>query len=112
MNIKQASQKLSLLGFQMGIDNTPMNFGTIVSEPFFPVGAADFKPIFRHVFIGKCHKGYYVTSHIKGYVRMKWERCEPYEAEYRNIFGGGSTLKEAIDTFVSNFKAKRYNIAA
>lgn len=111
MNMKQASRELANLGFKMDVDNTPINFGTMPAEPFFPIGAATFKPTFRDVFIGKCHKGYYVTSDIKGIVRMKWQRGFAGNASYMNIFGGGSTLKEAIDTFVNNFKTKTYNIS-
>lgn len=109
MDMDQASNKLASIGFKMGIDDTPINFGTQPSEVFFPVGAKDFIPKFRDVFIGTCVNGFYVTSHIKGYVRMKWERCQPYEANYKNIFGGGSTLKQAIETFVRNFQTKTYN---
>ena len=109
MNMEQASQTLASLGFNMGVNNTPSNFGTKTAEPFWPVDAASFKPIFRHVFIGTCVNGFYVTSHIKGYVRRKYERCQPYEATYKNIFGGGSTLQIAIDNFVKNFKSKTYN---
>jgi hypothetical protein len=107
--MKQAILKLASLGFHMGVDNTPNNFGTQPAEPFYPVDAKEWKPIFRHVFIGKCVNGFYVTSHIKSYIRRKYERCQPHEAEFKNIFGGGSTLQEAIDTFVTNFKAKTYN---
>lgn len=110
MNMKQASQELAKLGFNMGVNNTSINYGVIASEPFFPVGAKEFTPINRHVFIGSCVNGFYVTSHIKGYVRMKYHRHTD-EATYKNIFGGGSTLQEAIATFVSNFKSKTYNIS-
>jgi hypothetical protein len=108
--MKQASNELAKLGFNMGVDNTPFYFGTMTPEPFWPVRAAQWKPLFRHVFIGTCVDGFYITSHIKGYLREKYERCEPYEMDFRNIFGGGSTLKEAIDIFISNFASKTYNI--
>jgi len=109
MNMRIASARLAKLGFNMGCDNTPINFGTMTAEPFTPARAAQWKPIFRHVFIGSCVNGFYVTSHIKGYLRCKYERRQPYEAEFKNIFGGGNTLQEAIDTFVTNFKSKAYN---
>lgn len=110
MNIKQASKILASLGFNMGVDNTPIHYGTQPAEPFFPIGAATFKPISRDVFIGKCHNGWYVTSHLNGIVRMKWQRSFAGNASYLNIFGGGSTLQDAIEIFVMHFKSKTYNI--
>lgn len=109
MNLKQASKKIATLGFNIGVNDTHGKFGTIKPEPY-PVSGGYFFPHFRDVFIGKCNKGWYITSHIHGTYRRYRERCEPYDFKVANIFGGGKTLKQAVEKFECNFLTKSYNI--
>ena len=101
---------LPSLGFTMNPSGANcVDFGRIEAEPY-NVGKDHFQPFFRHVFIGKCKGGYYVTSHING--NMRKYRCRiQYEAKIGNIFGGGKTRRQAIERFAENFRNKSYNFS-
>lgn len=114
MTLKQARRQLEQLGFVFPKDNKCLD-GTIRWAYQSPEtkysGIHHFQPLFRDVFIGKAKGGFYVTSHIKG--KMRHYRCRYwYDADILNIFGHGSTLQMAIDSFVANFNTRTYNITS
>lgn len=83
-------------------------WGQQTPEPY-DTGKDHFIPQMRDVFIGTAKGGFYVTSHLKG--KMRQFRCRTwFDTDVGNIFGGGSTLQEAISEFVANFLSKTYNI--
>ena len=104
MTMKQVIKRLTLLGFSM----THGTWGSQSPEAY-NVKPDHFIPLFRDVFVGKSVGGYYVTSHIKG--KMRRYRCrEWFETTVGNIFGGGSTLEQAMLEFEVNFRNKIYNV--
>lgn len=107
MTYLQTRNKLKQLGFIFSHPKINPNWGTHAAEPY-NVGKDHFYPIYRDVFIGKAKGGYYVTSHIHG--NMRQYRCRnTYQRRIANIYGGGSTLQEAIREFCTNFISRTYN---
>ncbi len=109
MTIKQAVKRLEALGFDMSKPRHNFvgtsRYGAQSAEPFdFGKNHVLTTP-FRDVFFAECIGGWYVTSHIKFQAR-DYRRRHIYQADIRNIFGGGSTLQEAIEQFETDFKAK------
>lgn len=105
MNLKQARQRLTRLGFNM--DSECKKWGTReLTEDF------DFSPNhllsvpYRDVFIGKSADGYYIASHIR--FRGRLYRHRSYNADwmsYRNIFASGHALGQAVAIFENQFRA-------
>lgn len=111
MTLRQARARLSKIGFTFDpafrcMDGT-LRFGFTQAETV-DVGKHHFNPRNRDIYIASCNDGFYVTSHVRGIMRRY--RCRHWEpTQIKNIFGGGATLKEAIDKFCANFESKTYN---
>ena len=111
MTLKNARKQIEQLGFTFPKENKCMD-GTYRWGQKPPerhsTGKNHFRPWFRDVFIAKAKGGWYVTSHIKG--QMRQYRCRYWnDASILNIFGHGSTLQIAVDSFVTNFNSGTYN---
>ena len=107
MNKTQAISRMRKLGFNMGTQKECPHFGVITAESYYVAG--HWSPINRDVFIAPCHGGWYITSHIYGMFRCFHQRGLAYKITVANIFGGGNTLQEAVETFEKNFLTKTYN---
>lgn len=106
MTLKQATARLSALGFKMGTDSPP--HGTIGAEAFNYAPHKILSTPFRDVFVGQSSDGFYITSHIN-FTGKRFRSNQTHQATILNIFGGGATLKEAVAEFEINFKNKTYN---
>ena len=105
MKLPEAIKRLSSLGFKMGVVDAVPFWGTIEAEPC-DSGKDSFTPLYRDVFIGRAKGGWYITSHIKGTYRRY--RCRNEQQVCRaNIFGGGTTLEEALTEFVVHFNRRQ-----
>ena len=121
MNVKQAANRLTKLGFTMNPQGASCpRFGTMTPEPFtteFHIHSTPFRDVFIGHVTGVTHlngkrSGWYVTSHIKFKARRYRARMyNTFECHTKNIFGGGDTLLKAITEFETNFKAKQYNVS-
>ena len=105
MTFTQARKRLEKLGFGEWIGT----WGCKAPESY-DCKSDHFVPRNRDVFFAKCNDGYYVTSHIRG--KLRRYRCKTWynDVDKANIFGGGKTLREAIEVFEKNFLSKTYNI--
>lgn len=106
MNMTQAIRRMRKLGFNMGNHDCP-HFGVQAAEPYYVNG--HWSPSNRDVFIAPCHGGFYITSHIYGMFRHFKQKGLAYKITVANIFGGGKTLREAVEQFEKNFLTKTYN---
>jgi hypothetical protein len=111
MKLKEARKQLERMGFIFPKENKCLD-GTYrwgyKSPEDHNTGKNHFQPTFRDVFIGKAKGGFYITSHIKG--KMRQYRCRYwYDTSILNIFGHGSTLQAAVDSFVAYFNTRTYN---
>jgi hypothetical protein len=89
--------------------DSPSIWGTIAPEPH-SVGKNHFKALLREVYVAEAVGGWYVTSNIIGWMRFYRCRTVDYHHRILNIFGHGKTPVEAVQMFLTNFKAKRYNV--
>ena len=104
MNISQAKQKLTKLGFVFSSPDSPKWGRRNLTESF------DFKPNhlltvpYRDVYIGKATDGWYITSSI--HFRGRIFRHHSFNTNWmsrRNICAIGSTLLEAVVQFNTQF---------
>jgi hypothetical protein len=109
MNKSTAIKRMRKLGFKMGVGDCP-HFGVQNAEPYYVNG--HWSPVNRDVFIAFCNGGFYITSHIYGMFRRFREKGLAYKITVANIFGGGNTLQEAVETFEKNFLTKTYNVSS
>ena len=113
MKLAQAKKRLESLGFTFN----EARFGTIKAE-FYDVSPNHFSPIHRDIWISpksknvdpKTKNAYHISSSINGIYR-KYRARYSYKRELANIFSMGKTLKEAVENFEKDFRAKNYNIS-
>lgn len=108
MTLKQATKRLASLGFKMEMSGGCIR-GSIGAEAFnyFPHDIQS-TPM-RDLFIGETKDGWYITSHIN-FKGKRFRNTGTHYATILNIFGSGTTLKEAIEEFEDHFKRKSYRI--
>jgi len=107
MNIPQARAELQKLGFIFPancrcMDGT-LRWGTQQPEAVKLPPTHTAKS--RSVFFAKCNGGFYVSSSMQ--VQHGPKVFQRHST--KNIFGGGKTLRSAINQFKRNFKSKTYN---
>ena len=108
MTLKQAIQRLAVLGFKMEIKGGCVH-GTIGAEAFNYHPHEILSEPMRDIYIGETTNGWQITSHIN-FKGKRFRHTETHYATILNICGNGATLEEAIDEFVDHFNRKSYRI--
>ena len=105
MNISQAKQKLTKLGFVFNSPDVPKWGRRNLTESF------DFAPNhilnmpYRDVYIGKAKGGWYITSNIcfrgRLFRHRSYSTCWMHR---RDLFGSGRNLQNTVNDFEAKFR--------
>jgi hypothetical protein len=106
MILKQAVNRLAALGFKMDAMGRVVH-GVIGAEAFSYAPHDILSEPMRDVYVCETANGWHVTSHIN-FKGKRHRHTDTHYATILNIFGSGSTLREAMEEFELHVLSKTY----